>query len=98
MCLTKHHAVKMYGGLEVSIQVLTSILSEGESSASCSGCLRPRGKSSGTQWIGGWVDSRAGFLAMAKRKKLSNPVVNRNRGSPASGLVTILVELSQLPL
>jgi hypothetical protein len=40
--------------------------------------LYPRGKNTGTHWIGGWVGSRAGLNAEARRKILcpcrgSNP-------------------------
>jgi hypothetical protein len=47
LCLTKHHAVKVYS--------LTSALDGGEWSASHPGRFTPRERAPGTHWIGGCV-------------------------------------------
>jgi hypothetical protein len=52
LCLTKHHAVKMYGGVEVQIHVfLTSVLDGGKWSVSRPRRFTPGERAPGTQWI-----------------------------------------------
>jgi hypothetical protein len=85
-CLTKHHAVQMYGG-------------RGEGRSGCIAphilnldirwrwvvsfrlrSLYPRGKNPGIHWIGGWVCFRADLDVVEKRKILpcreSNRILN----------------------
>jgi hypothetical protein len=50
---------------------LTSALAGGEWSASRPGRLTPGERAPGTQWIGGWVDPRAGLDNVEKRKFLT---------------------------
>jgi hypothetical protein len=63
-CLTKHHAMKMYGRVEVQLHaLLTSELDGGEWSASRYGRFYPC-----THWIGGWVVDTGGLdIAVAWR-------------------------------
>jgi hypothetical protein len=62
LCLTKHYAMKTYGGVDVSIHVvLTSALVGCEWSASRPGHFVPGGKAPGICLIGGWVGPRARF-------------------------------------
>jgi hypothetical protein len=56
LCLTKHHSMKTYWGVEVYLHaLLTSALDGGEWSASCPGRFTPRERVPGTHWIGGSV-------------------------------------------
>jgi hypothetical protein len=72
VCLSKHHDVKTYWGVEVLLHAsLTSALDEGELSDSCPGRFTPRERIPGTHWIRDWVVPRAGLDAMRKRKILS---------------------------
>jgi hypothetical protein len=69
LCLTKHHAVKTYGGVEVQLDAfVTLVLDRSEWSASRLGHFTSRETAPGTQSVGGWVDPRAGMDAVAKRK------------------------------
>jgi hypothetical protein len=69
LCLTKHHAMKAYGGVELYLHVfLTSALDGGEWSASRCGRFTPRERVPGTHWIGGRVGPRAVLDAVVKRK------------------------------
>jgi hypothetical protein len=53
LCLTEHHSVKTYGGVDIYIHVfLTSLLIKGEFPDSRPGRFTPR---EGSHWIGGWV-------------------------------------------
>jgi hypothetical protein len=96
LCLTKHHAVKTYVGMEVWLHpFLTSALDGDEWSAS-----RPRHftcgeRAPGAYRIGGWVGPRASLDAEAKRKK-SVPLPGIEPSRPTRSLVTIPTELSQL--
>jgi hypothetical protein len=59
----------------------------------------PRGRTQGTHWTGGWMDSRVGLNVLYKRKKNSlNPTVNRiTRFRPLScKLDTLSTELNRL--
>jgi hypothetical protein len=55
MCLTKHYAMKKYGGVGVYIHIfLTSALVGGEWSATRPGRFTPGERAPGTHWIEGW--------------------------------------------
>jgi hypothetical protein len=69
LCLTKHRAKKTYWRVEVQLHAsLTSALNGGEWSASRPGRFIPSERARGTQWIGGWVGSRAFLDAVVRRK------------------------------
>jgi hypothetical protein len=78
-------AMKAYGGVDVQIHVfLTSALAEGEWSASRQVASTPGKKATGTHWIGGWVDPRAGPDDVERRKFLTLPGLElRTLGRPA---------------
>jgi hypothetical protein len=98
LCLTEHHAMKMYGRAEIQFHLfLTSVLDGGEQSASRPGRFTPHRKSPSTHWIGGWVRPRANIDAVANRK-IPCPCRESNPGRSAHSLVTKLTELSRLPL
>jgi hypothetical protein len=63
-----------------------------------SGRFTPKERTSGTSWIGDWLDLRASLDAGAKRKKISFLFLSRgsNPGCPARSLVPILTELPRL--
>jgi hypothetical protein len=64
--------MKAYEGVDVQIHIfLTSTLVGGEWSASRPGHFTPGENASGTHWIGGWVDHRAGLDNLEKRKFLT---------------------------
>jgi hypothetical protein len=89
--LTKHHAMKTYGGVEVQLHAfLTSDLDGGEGSAS-----HPARFTLGTHWIGGWAGTRASLDAVTKRK-IPDPCRESNPDRPDSSLVAIPTELSRL--
>jgi len=86
--LTEHYAMKRIGGVDVyATYSLTSTLDGGEWSASRPGRFVPREIVSGTPWIRGWVGSRAGMDAVAKRKITYQ---ESNLGRPIRSLPTIL--------
>jgi hypothetical protein len=63
--------MKTYGGVDVQIHIfLTWTLARGEWSASRPGRFTPGERAPGTNWIGGWVGSRACLDDMEKRKFL----------------------------
>jgi hypothetical protein len=63
---------------------LTSALDGGEWSASCPGRFIPWERVTGTHWIGGWVNHRAGLDDVEKRKFLTLPGLElRPLGRPA---------------
>jgi hypothetical protein len=64
--------MKVYGGVDVYIHIFLA-LPGGEWSASCPCCFTPRQRASGTHWIGGWLDPRAGLDNVEKRKFLTLP-------------------------
>jgi hypothetical protein len=66
--------MKAYGGVDLYIHIfLTSVLVEGEWSASRPGRFTPGEKAPSTHWIGGWVGPRAGLDDVEKRKFLTLP-------------------------
>jgi hypothetical protein len=66
--------MKAYGGVDVWIHIfLTSALVVGEWSASRPGYFTPGERAPDAQWIGGWVDPRAGLDGVEKRKFLTLP-------------------------
>jgi hypothetical protein len=66
--------MKAYGGVDVQIFIfLTSALSGGEWSASLPGRFTPEERAPCTQWIGSWVDPRAGLDDVEKIKFLILP-------------------------
>jgi hypothetical protein len=110
LCLTKHHAMKAYGGVDVYRHAfLTSALDGGEWSASRLGRFTPRERAHGTHWVGGWVGPKTVLDAMVKRK-IPRPRRESNPRTPivqpiaqryttelnfANSLDTVLNELAQ---
>jgi hypothetical protein len=73
--LTKHSAIRTYGGVEVWLHTfLTSALDGGEWSASRPSCCTPRERAPGIHCVGGRVGHNTGLIAVAKRKILT-PVI-----------------------
>jgi hypothetical protein len=71
MCLTKHHAVRMYWGVEVYLhEFLTSALDGGEWSGSPSGRFTLGVKVPCNHWVGCWLCLRVAPDAVAKRRNL----------------------------
>jgi hypothetical protein len=82
LCLTKYHAMKTIGGVEVQLHAfLTSALDGGEWSASHPGCFTPGERAPGTHCIGGGVGSRA-ILDMVVKKKIPSPHQKLNPRTP----------------
>jgi hypothetical protein len=82
LCLTKHHAMKTYWGVEVYLhEFLAPALDGGEWSASLPGLLTPRERAPGSHWIGGWVGPRAVLDAVVKRK-IPSPRRESNSRNP----------------
>jgi hypothetical protein len=77
--------MKVYGGVDVQIHIfLTSALVGSEWSASRPCRFTPGEKASGTNWIEGWVDLKAGLDDLDKRKFLTLPgLEHRPLGRPA---------------
>jgi hypothetical protein len=74
--------MKAYGRVNVQIHIfLISALVGGEGSVSRPGRFTPGERTSGTHWIGGWVDLRAGLDDLTKRKFLTLPGL----GTPTPG-------------
>jgi hypothetical protein len=64
--------MKAYRGIDVEFHIcLNSVLAGGEWSASRLGRFTPGERATGTHWIGGWVDPRAGLDDVEKRKFLT---------------------------
>jgi hypothetical protein len=94
LCLTKHHAMKTYLGVEVKLHAfLTSALDAGERSASRPGLFTLRVKAPGTHWIGDWVDYRIVTDAMGFH---NCPWRESNTGRQARSLVSVLSQLLRL--
>jgi hypothetical protein len=67
--LSKHYAMKTYGGGGVDVYIhifLTSALVGGEWSGSRPGRFTAEERGAATSWLGGWVDPRAGLDDMEK--------------------------------
>jgi hypothetical protein len=76
LCLTKHYAIKTYGGVDVYIHILlTSALVGGEWSDSLPSRFTPGERAPCTCWIGGWVGPRACLDDVEKRKFLALPAL-----------------------
>jgi hypothetical protein len=76
--------MKAYGGVDVQIHIfLTSVLAGGEWSASRTGRLTPGETAPGTDWLGGWVDPRAGLEDVEDRKLTLPELELRPLGRPA---------------
>jgi hypothetical protein len=89
LCLIKHHAVKMYWGVEGHLHTfLASALDGGEWSASRPGRLTPRERAPGTHWIGDWVSPRA-VLDMVMKRKIPSP---RRESNPRTPIVLFVAQ------
>jgi hypothetical protein len=89
LCLTKHHAMKTHwgnGGIAIRILKLDTRWKS----------LYPRGKNSGTHWIGGWVPPGPIWTRWQSEKLRSMPLPGINTGRPDHSLVSILTELPLL--
>jgi hypothetical protein len=76
--------MKAYGEWMYRSSFLTSALAGGEWSASRPGRFTHGERVPGTQWIGSWVDLRAGLVDVEKRKFLILPGLElRPLGRPA---------------
>jgi hypothetical protein len=77
--------MKAYGRVNVQIHIFsTSALVGGKWSASRPGIFTPGERAPGTNWIGAWVDPRAGLDDLVKRKFLILPGLEfRPLGRPA---------------
>jgi hypothetical protein len=69
--------MKTYGEIAVLLHSLALALDRGEWSVSRPGCYIPGEEDPDTHWIGGLVGLRAGFDAVAKRRKFLAPTGNR---------------------
>jgi hypothetical protein len=89
LCLTKHHAMKTYWGVEVKLHdSLTSTLEGGEWSVSRPSRFTPRERAPGTHWIGGWVGPGAVLDAVVKRK-IPSP---RRESNPKTPIVQPIIQ------
>jgi len=71
--LIKHHAMKIYGEVEVQLHIfLTLALDGGEWLASCPVHFTTRESTPGVHWIGGWGGSRVSLDMVEKRR---NPLI-----------------------
>jgi hypothetical protein len=78
-------------GVEVQLHTFsTSALGGGEWSASCLGSFTPRGRASGTHWIGGRVGPRDGLDAVMKRKIVSPCRDSNHRSLSYDSLISTL--------
>jgi hypothetical protein len=66
LCLTKHHAMKTYWGVEyTSTRSFTSEMYGDEWSATHPCRFTPRKRTPGIHWIGGWMGPAAGLDAVS---------------------------------
>jgi hypothetical protein len=69
LCLTKHHAMKTYWGIEGIAPCILDLGTRWRWVVSLTPRpLYPRERAPGTHWIGGWVGPRAGLDGVVKRK------------------------------
>jgi len=69
LCLFNYHTMKTFEVVEVQLHAfLTSALDGGEWSTSRLGRFTSGERAPGTHRIGGWMDPRAGLVAVVKRK------------------------------
>jgi hypothetical protein len=68
LCLSQHHAMKTYWGVELQLHAfLTSALGGGEWSDSRPGRFTPRERAPSSHWIGGWMGPRTVLGTVVKR-------------------------------
>jgi hypothetical protein len=72
-CLTKHHTIKVYGVMEVSLHALTSVLDRSEQSASLPDRFTPEKKASGASLDG--TETWSGHSG--EEKTIPYPATNR---------------------
>jgi hypothetical protein len=102
VCLTKHHAMRTYGGVEVYFHAfLLSTLDRRQWSASRPGCFTYGEKALPPQFP--WDRRPGGIHSLPGRggeEKKSHPCTSRESipGIPARSLVTVLTELLRLPI
>jgi hypothetical protein len=77
--------MKAYGRVQGKLQHSASALA-GKWPASRPGPLYPLGKSSGTYWVGGWVDLEVSLDALEKREMLLLPGIELGPPSPTVGV------------
>jgi hypothetical protein len=102
LCLTKHHAVKTYWGVEVQRHTfLTAALEGDEWSDSRPGRFTPGERVPSSHWIGSWGGTRAGLDGVVKRqipspRRESTPPPPRTPiRQPVSSRYTILFGVSE---
>jgi hypothetical protein len=87
LCLTKHHTMKTYCGVEAELPAFLTSALVGGWSASRPGRFTPGERAPGTHWIGGWVGPRAGLDTIVKRK-IFGPCQESNPRTPIVQAVT----------
>jgi hypothetical protein len=92
LCLTKHHTIKKYWGVEVQIHTfLTSALDGGEWPASCPGYFIAGARATQYSLEGRLGEPNAGLDMVAKRNKSHYcPCWEMNPGCPDCSVVSIL--------
>jgi len=99
--VTKFHDLKTYWGVEIELHALLNwALDRGEWSASRPSRFTPAVRAPNTHCIGSSLGPRAGQDAVAKINKISSfPLPGIGPlGRPSRRVVTILTELSRLPV
>jgi hypothetical protein len=97
LCLIKHHAMNMYGGMEVHLHTILSLaLDWGVLSASGTCYFTLRERSPSTHWIWSYMSPIAGLGAVAKRK-IALTVLWIEHGHAAHSPVSVPTGLPQPP-